>query len=102
MLEMPTLSLAGRRSFSAWLALFTSQGEDARLMLMPLCHIASIGGVMLLALGIAILHSHIGELPASDPPLIWTIFNSLIWAQVYWCLGLAACISPLALAHPRW
>ncbi|WP_201374015.1 hypothetical protein [Ktedonobacter robiniae] len=55
-----------------------------------------------MALGIAIFHSHVGEPPASDPLLIRTIFNSLTWAQVYWYLGLAACISPLALAHPRW
>lgn len=86
---------------SVWLTLLTSQGE-ARFVLMPLGHVASIGGVMLLVLGIAIFHSHVGEPPASDTPLIRSIFNSWTWALVYGCLGLAACISPLALVHLRW
>lgn len=30
------------------------------------------------------------------------IFNSLTRMLIYWCLGLAVCISPLALAQPHW
>lgn len=85
----------------AWVMVLLVPGP-LRVIWQPLCSIASFGGIMLLVLGVAILAGHIGQPPSTDPMLIQQIANPLIWAILYWLMGLAACISPLALTRPRW